>query len=162
MTLTRAELEHLTYPNRRENMKLTKDELAQLPPESREIAARLSPEEQQKVRELLAAQAAELAKLDARIARTSRLIRKYAVRSRVQEALAKAGAGKNAALLQPHVEQEVRATEADGDIAGFHVVDREGKPRLRDGRPMRVEELMDELKRMPKLAEFFTNNRRQR
>jgi hypothetical protein len=157
MALTRAELEHLTRKGD-DRRRLTTDELAQLPPESREIAAKLHPEEQQKLRELMAAQAAELAKLDARSERKARFLRKVAVRQRVAEALAKAGAGRNAELLAPHVETRVRAIEEDGDIAGFQVVDRDGKPRLRDGRAMTVEELMSELQRMPELAEFFTKN----
>jgi hypothetical protein len=157
MALTREELEHLTRKGD-DQRRLTTNELAQLPPEARAIAAKLHLEEQQKLRELMLAQAAELAKLDARIERKARFLRKVAVRQRVAEALTQAGAGKHAELLAPHVETRVRAIEEDGDIAGFQVVDRDGKPRLRDGRPMRVEELMDELRRDPDLQDFFTKN----
>lgn len=157
MTLTREELDHLTG---RGGGRLTKDELEQLPPEWREKVQKWPGFDQGKLSVLLAAQAAEMAKLDARIAKQTAFLHKAAVRHRVMEALAKAGAGKNAELLLPHVETRVRVTEEDGDIAGFHVVDKAGQPRLRDGRPMQVEELMSELQRMPELADFFTKNGR--
>ena len=154
MTLTREELEHLTR-----GMRLTKEELAQLTPEQQQIAARLSAFEQGKLSELLRAQAAETAKLDARIAKKTAFLHKFAVRNRVLEALRKAGAGGNAELLRPHVEKRVRVEEQE-DVIDFRVVDRDGKVRLRDGRPMTVEEMMHEIVRMPELEGFFTKNGR--
>lgn len=156
MTLTRDELDHLTGKG---GGRLTKEELEQLPPEWREKVQKWPGFDQGRLSELLKAQAAETAKLDAKIAKKTAFLHKAAIRNRVLEALVKSGAGKHAELLGPHVETRVRVVEQE-DAIDFRVVDRDGKPRLRDGRPMRVEELMDELKRMPELEGFFTTNNR--
>ncbi len=158
MTLTRDELDHLA--GRGGGTRLTKDELEQLPPEWREKVKQWPAFDQGKLSQLLAAQAAERAKLDAKLDKQARWLHKTAIRHRALEALKKAGAGRNAELLRPGVEERLRVIEVDGDIAGFQVVDREGKPRLRDGRPMKIEELMSEWQRDPELAELFTKNGR--
>jgi hypothetical protein len=157
MTLTRDELDHLA--GRGGGTRLTKEELEQLPPEWREKVKQWPAFDQGKLSQLLAAQSAETAKLDAKIARKTAFLHKAAIRYRVREALMKAGAGKNVELLAPHVAERLRVVEQDGDIAGFEVLDREGKTRLRDGRPMRVEELINEVRRLPELEGLFTNGR---
>lgn len=159
MTLTRDELDHLT--GRGGGTRLTKEELEQLAPEWREKVKQWPAFEQGKVSQLLAAHAAERAKLDAKLDKQTRFLHKTAIRHRALEALKKAGAGKNAELLRPGVEERLRVIEEDGDIAGFQVVEREsGKPRLRDGRPMKIEELMAEWQRDPELEGLFTKNGR--
>lgn len=141
-------------------MSLNAQQRAMLSPDEIKVYGRCTPDEQRQFRELLDAHAAALAKADAKLAKQDAAIRKWVVRDRVAEALAKAGAGKHADLLAPHVAARVRVTERDGEIAGFHVVDQDGKPRIRDGRPMQVEELLREMQRMPELERYFTNGRK--
>lgn len=140
-------------------LRLTQEELDFLSPEHQAIARELPQFEQGQLRALIASQKAELAKLAAQAEKERALVRKYAVENRVREALAKGGAGKNAELLAPHVVTRVRAEAKDGEFA-FAVVDKEGKPRLRDGRPMTVDELINEVKRMPEVEGLFTKNGR--
>jgi hypothetical protein len=140
--------------------RLTKEELDFLTPEHREVAKRLGEFEQGQLRALIASQKADLAKLDAKIAKQTRLLHGAAIRNRVEEALTKGGAGSNVELLRPHVATRVRVVEQDDGAFDFHVVDRDGKPRLRDGRRMTLDELVSEVKRLPELEGFFTKNGR--
>ena len=140
-------------------LRLTQEELDFLSPEHQAIARELPQFEQGQLRALIASQKAELAKLAAQAEKERALVRQYAVENRVREALAKGGAGRNAELLVPHLAPRVRAEAKDGEFA-FAVVDQEGKPRLRDGRPMTVDELINEARRLPDMEKLFTKNGR--
>lgn len=100
---------------------------------------------------------AAMAEADAKQKKMVAALHKAVIGGRVREALEKAGGHE---ILAKHVEERVRVSEQDDEIpTGFYVVGQDGKPRLRDGRPMRIEEFLSELSRHPELGRYFQNGR---